>query len=253
MIYQYLKKILAISILTICYASWGYANSTNKVDIKVVNGKIILYGHELKTKHEVKISKPSGETDTNIYTDLSPNNKRLIVTLGYYVEGPDTDWEFWFYDISKKREPIKIIPTNLPVRGFGVEWLSNDIFQIRWGGYGWSQIRFYDARNLNKNFLCDDCRFYDVSKDVYVAQRFFFPKSESKVEIGPGFNKDHYSKELFDLGLPSDLYTDSVVSAIKDVKIENTSLVVFCDKGKGTTEKLIFEPVILKEKKSFHR
>lgn len=243
MIYQYLKKILLISILSICFVWLGYANSTNKVDIKVIKGKIILYGHNLKTKHEVIISKPHVETDTLVSTDLSPNNDNLIVSVGYTLKGY-REWEFWFYDI-KKGVPINIVPTSMPVHGVGIKWLSNDIFKIEWGGFGWRQSRFYDAKNLNNNFLCDDCRFYDVVKDVYVAQR------NSKIEIGPGFYKDSFTKELFDLGLPSNLGVLGVVGAIKDVKIENTSLVVFCDKGKGTTEKLIFEPLILKEKQSF--
>jgi hypothetical protein len=242
MIYQYLKKILVISILTGCCVCCCCSNSTNKkVDIKVIKGKIILYGHELKTKHAVKISNPYRSSDTLISTDLSPNNNNLIVSVGNPFEGY-RKWEFWFYDISKKGEPINIVPTNMPSRNFGTKWLSNDIFEIEWGGFGWRQTRFYDARNLNNNFLCDDCRFYDVTKDVYVAQR------EYKVEIGPGFNKDHYTKELFDLGLPPNMDVLNVISSIKDVKIKNTKLLIFCDRGKGVIEKLIFEPLILKEK-----
>ena len=243
MIFKYLKKILVIYILLISSICLCHANSTNNIDIKVTSGKIILYGHKLKTKHEVKISRPPVETDTIIGKHLSSNNNNLIVTIGYTLKGY-REWEFWFYDIIKKNEPIKIIPTTIPIQNVGIKWLSDDIFKIVWGGFGWQQSRFYDAKNLNNNFLCADCRFYDVVKDVYVAQR------NSKIEIGPGFYKDSFTKELFDLGLPSNLGVLGVVGAIKDVKIENTSLVVFCDKGKGTTEKLIFEPLILKEKQS---
>jgi len=232
-----------MSFLTICYVCWGYANSTGKVDIKINKGKIILYGHELKTKHAVEISKPPVETDTIIGKHLSLKNNNLIITIGYTIKGY-RDWEFWFYDRSKKNEPIKIIPTTIPIQDVGIKWLSDDIFQIEWGGYGWEQSRFYDAKNLNNNFLCEDCRFYDVIKDIYVAQR------ESKIEIGPGFYKDNFKKEIFDLGLSSNLDVLDVVGAIKDVKIENTSLVIFCNRGKGVTEKLVFEPFILKEKQS---
>jgi hypothetical protein len=249
MICQCLKRILFISILTGFCICCCCSNSTNKkVDIKGIDGKIILYGYELKTKHAVKISNPHVSTDTLISTDLSPNNDNLIVTVGNPFKGY-REWEFWFYDKSKKGEPIKIIPSNLPIKDVGVKWLSNDIFQIEWGGFGWEQSRFYDARNMNNNFLCDDCRFYDVTKDVYVAQR------ESKIEIGPGFYKNNYKTESFDLGLPPNMDVLDVISSIKDVKIENTSLVVFCDRGKGVMEKLVFHPLILilKEKKSSSR
>jgi hypothetical protein len=243
MISQYLKKILVMSLLTICYVCWGYANSADKVDIKIIKGKIILYGHELKTKHEVKISSPRVSTDTLVSTNLSPNNNNLIVGLRYTLKGL-REWEFWFYDISKRGDPVQIIPTSIPIQDVGIKWLSENIFQIEWGGYGWEQSRFYDAKNLNNSFLCDDCVFYDVVKDVYVAQR------DSKIEIGPGFYKDNFKAELFNLGLQPNFSVDDVIDAIKDVKIENTGLVVFCDRGKGFTEKLFFEPLILKEKQS---
>jgi hypothetical protein len=140
MISQYLKKILVISILTGCCVCWGYTNSTAKVDLKIIKGKIILYGHKLKTKHEVKIYKPHVETDTLISTDLSPNNDNLIVSVGYTLKGY-MEWEFWFYDI-KKGEPINIVPTTIPIQNVGIKWLSDDIFQIVWGGFGWQQSRF---------------------------------------------------------------------------------------------------------------
>ena len=205
----------------------------------VVDGTLFVFGYRLQPQSAIKASRPRGDNDTFIGFHVSPSERWVLVHVG---ENQQT--ELWLYDSHRKTLPVKV---NVRPRGRHVlpGWRSDEVFEIRHAGMGYSESEFIRADDVSKRTSIDG-HIYDIDFERgFYACFYADDRLEAGVELGRLFAGET-QKERFPVNLEFEYVSDATF-AIEQVQIVGKKLTVTHKRMDGTLVQETFSPELLKE------
>lgn len=199
-----------------------------KPEYQVVDGAVLVFGHRLETENPLpKIG--HCETCSAIGFVYSPDERWVMIISDVRF----TDNDIWLYDTSTGAKPRRVVDKRRGKHLIETDWLSNRIFEIRWGGMGYTTSLLFDVANPGEGKALSDLLLYDVERDVYA--RFHNVANEYPgymIEVGSAFSPA-VPAERFAIALDMEYLSDWAFQ-IDSVEIDGAHLVVTYDtKARG--------------------
>ncbi|MFQ5995008.1 MAG: hypothetical protein ACE5K1_07915 [Acidiferrobacterales bacterium] len=194
-------------------------SSERDIEYKVLDGKLSVFGHVLNPKYPIPGDDYEGRV---IAFHASPNSKRIVIQSGYRVEV-----DLWLYDTETKTRPIRI--PSKPGNHTTVNWHGNSVFEVFWGGMGYSMSQLFRVAAPQNGKRIDDMLLYDEQWDVYVS---FFTDDKAGIEVGRAFPERELKPEKIKLDLEYTYVSDARFT-IDDVRIVGNKIVVTHTKANG--------------------
>ena len=192
-----------------------------EIKYEVVGGKLAVFGYVLEPKYPI----PGPDFEGRVIAfHFSPDKKWLVIQSGYRVKV-----DLWLYNTETKAKPVRI--ASQPGNHTTVNWHGCEVFEIFWGGMGYSVSQLFQVGDPQTGKQIDNLLIYDCQRDVYVS--FLIDDSRSSgIEIGRIFFEQKLEPEKFKLNLEY-TYVSDALSTIKDVNIIGNKVVVAHTKMNG--------------------
>lgn len=199
-----------------------------KCQYELYDGKIKVFDYLLEPKNPIDDTE-----DTVIACDSSPDGRWITVQSGYRISV-----DIWLYDSYTKKRPIRI--DTQPGNHTRVNFHSNAVFEVRWGGMGYRMSDFFQVDKPKVKVHIDDVLSYFDVLDAYVS---FY---ENGVVIGKVFEKIMPEKFHIDFDLTKDPNAISPLFVIDKIKIIGEELIVSHRRTNGQMTTEVFKPKLLK-------
>ena len=192
-----------------------------EIEYDVLDGKLTVFGYMLDPKYPI----PGADSEDRFITfRQSPNKKWIVIQSGYRIKV-----DLWLYNNETKAKPVRI--ASQPGNHTAVNWYGSKVFEIFWGGMGYSMSQLFQVEDPQIGQQIDDMLLYDYRRDVYVS--FFVDDSYSSgIEIGRAFYEPKLKPERFKLNLEY-TYVSDARFAINDVRIIRNRVAVTHTKMNG--------------------
>ena len=197
-------------------------------EYEVVEGKLAVFGHVLDPKYPI----PSADFEGRVIAfHISPDEKWIVIQSGSRIKV-----DLWLYNTETKAKPVRIV--SQPGNHTTVCWHGSEVFEIFWGGMGYSKSQLFQVGDPQIGKQISDMLLYDRQHDVYVS--FFIDDSLlSRIEIGRTFDKQKLKPQRFKINLEYTHVSDARF-AIDHVKIIGNKVVVTHTKMNGDKVEEIF-------------
>jgi hypothetical protein len=191
------------------------------VEYQVIAGKLAVFGHVLDPKYPI----PSDDEEGRVIAfHPSPNEKWIVIQSGYRVEV-----DLWLYNTQTKAKPVRI--ASQPGTHTTVNWHGSQVFEVAWGGMGYSVSELFEVKDLQGGKRINDMLLYDQERDIYVS--FLIDKAlGAGIEVGRAFVKETRQPERYKLNLEY-TYVSDARFAIDDVAITGKKVVVTHTRANG--------------------
>lgn len=213
--------LIAPSLILIILLSSSSDLWAKEIEYEVVGGKLAVFGYVLDPKYPI----PGADFEGRVIAfHLSPDKKWIVIQSGYRIKV-----DLWLYNTETKAKPVRI--ASQPGNHTTVNWHGREVFEIFWGGMGYSMSQLFQVGDPQIGKRINDMLLYDQRRSVYVS--FLIDDSLSSwIEIGRTFYEQKLKPERFKLNLEYTYLSDARF-AINDVKIIGNRIVVTHTKMNG--------------------
>lgn len=203
----------------------------------VIEGKALhVFGHALEPTRSPDLTDPATEEAIHVGIATSPNGRWSVIKFLNPSRESPWSYDFWLYDAETGTRPIELeVDTG---RNAGIVWHGDTVFEVAWGGMGYTMSELLLAEDPARRTRVDDLLLYDEKSALYVA---FF---RDGVEVGRPFAPEA-DRERFPLPLE---YASSVDArmTIDSVAIQGPVLSVVHRKADGSLARVKLFPELLR-------
>ena len=205
----------------------------------VIEGKALhVFGHALEPTRSLDLSDPATEESIHVGIATSPSGRWSVITFLNPSEEFPWSYDFWLYDAETRAIPIALeVNTG---RNAGIVWHGDAVFEVAWGGMGYTSSVLLLAEDPARRARVDDMLLYDQERALYVS---FF---QDGVEVGRVFTPE-VDQERFLLPLEYVSAVDARMT-IDSVEIQGPALSVAHRKADGSLARVQFFPELLSER-----
>ena len=205
----------------------------------VIEGKALhVFGHALEPTRSLDLSDPAAEEAIHVGIAPSPSGRWSVIKFLNPSEEFPWSYDFWLYDAEAKSRPIEIgVDAG---RNAGVVWHGDSVFEVAWGGMGYTGSALFLAEEPARRARVDDMLLYDEERSLYVS---FF---RDGVEVGHLFAAKT-ERERFPLPLEYASAVDARMT-IDSVEIQGSALSVVYRKADGSLARVQFFSELLMER-----
>lgn len=213
------------------------AADTAKPEYEVVDGAVLVFGHRLETENPLpEIGDCEGCGAIGFH--FSPGGRWVLIESDVRFTAND----IWLYDTASGARPKHVVGKRLG-RHLETKWISNNIFEARWSGMGYSSSLLFDVENPVERKALSNLLLYDSARDVYVRYRYNKEMFAHEIEIGFVFSPGGEA-ERFPVALDVEYLSDAIYR-FESVEIGGMDVVVTYDtKARGRVEDR-FSPRVL--------
>lgn len=213
------------------------AGGGGDIDYAVVDGAVLVFGHRLETRNPLpEIGDCEGCGAIGFHR--SPDGRWILIVSDVRF----TDNDIWLYDTSTGAMPNHLVGKRQG-RHLETDWLSDRVFEVRWGGMGYSGSLLFDAASPGAGRALANLLLYDAARDVYV--RFHYDKHTraNMIEIGAAFSASTWASR-YPIVLDNEYPSDSI-HQFESVEIDGAHLIVTYKTKAGGPVTKRFTPQIL--------
>ncbi len=191
-------------------------------EYEIVNGAIVAFGHRLVPREPLPEASACDDCGPfhSVGFNHSPDGRWILIVSDVHLAGNDV----WLYDTRTEAMPIHVVDKRRGRHFVGVEWHSGRVFEVSWGGMGYTTSLMFDAENPGDRKELNDLLLYDAGRDVYVQYLHDIATSTDVIEIGPVLSTAGET-ERFPIALDNEYQSNSRFM-IEAVEIDDTILIV---------------------------
>jgi hypothetical protein len=198
------------------------AAATPAPEYEVVDGAIVVFGHRLVPTEPLPEAGECGDCGPihSVGFRHSPDGRWILIVS----DVPLTSNDVWLYDTLTEAMPLHVVDRRRGQHLLGAEWHSGRVFEVSWGGMGYTASLMLDAENPGDPRKLNGLLLYDAGRDVYVRYLYDDATSADSIEIGSVLSAAG-EPERFPISLDNVYLSDSQFM-IEVVEIDGTSLIV---------------------------
>ncbi len=213
------------------------ASGDGGIEYEVVDGAVLVFGYRLETLNPLpRVGDCEGCGEIGFYP--SPDGRWVLIVSDVRF----TDNDIWLYDTASGARPERVVDAR-GGRHLATEWHSEQVFEVRWSGMGYSSSLLFDVAHSGDGVALANLLGYDAARDVYMRFHHDAEGAAGMVETGPVFSPSG-AVERFPIALDNEYLADWM-DRIETVEIDDAHLlVIYKTKARGlVTDR--FAPKIL--------
>ena len=198
------------------------ATATPAPEYEIVDGAIVAFGHRLLPGEPLPEASECDDCGPihSVGFNHSPDGRWILIVSDVRLAGND----IWLYDTRTEAMPIHVVDRRRGRHFLGAEWHSGRVFEVSWGGMGYTTSLMFDVENPGDYRELDHLLLFDAGRDVYVRYLYDFETATDAIEIGSVLSAGGET-ERFPIALDNEYLSDSRFM-IEAVEIDGTSLIV---------------------------